>query len=444
MGRRAFLTVGAVGLSGATLHNVVRAAEAGRSARAKHVIFLHQFGGPSHLDTFDMKPDAPEGIRGTFSSIATSVPGYRMTEHLPRWARLMDRCVVVRSVHHDMKNHNSAGYYSLTGHRPPVDDQRLRDSLELYPGFGSVVAKLRPVADPAIPSYVSYPYVIADGSVTPGQRASFLGKEHDPFYIGENPASPNFRLPELSLPARLANRLDDRRKLLDVIDRQGQMLEWSALAQGIDQFYERAVRMLLSPTVKQAFDLSRESAAVRDAYGRNAYGQSCLLARRLVEAGVRFVTVYFSRSIGGAGSEGWDTHQNNFEDLKNRLLPITDRTVPTLIEDLEARGLLKETLVLWMGEFGRAPKIGDRDGKGRAHWPGCYSVVMAGGGLRGGTIFGSSDRIGAYPGSEPTRPDDIAATMYEALGIDPHAEVHDTLNRPLAISTGSPIYSLFA
>ncbi len=173
------------------------------------------------------------------------------------------------------------------------------------------------------------------------------------------------------------------------------------------------------------------------------YGQSCLLARRLVEAGVRFVTVYFAPSIGGAGSNGWDTHQDNFNDLKKRLLPMTDQTVPTLIEDLESRGLLDETLIVWMGEFGRGPKIGDRDGKGRNHWPQCYTALLAGGGIRGGAIHGSSDKNGAYPATEPVKPDDIAATMYWALGIDPHTEVYDTLGRPLQIAAGNPITSIF-
>lgn len=444
--RRALLQCGAAGFAGLTLPNLLRAEQStSPAARAKHVIFLHQFGGPSHIDTFDMKPDAPEGIRGTFQPIATSVPGLSITEHLPRWSKVMHHCTVVRSVHHDMKNHNSAGYYSLTGHAPPTDDQRLRDSPSLFPGFGSVVAKLRPADDAAIPSYVSYPYVIRDGSATPGQHASFLGKEFDPFFISANPASKDFRLPELHLPGNISQRrLDDRRKLLGVVDEQSRMLEWSATAQGIDSFYQRAISMLVSPKVKQAFDLSQENDKLRDEYGRNSYGQGCLLARRLIEAGVRFVTVYFAASIGGNGSAGWDTHQNNFNDLKDRLLPISDQTVPTLLTDLHERGLLDETLVIWMGEFGRGPKIGDRDGKGRNHWPQCYSVVMAGGGLKPGAVLGASDRHGAYPAENPVKPDDIAATMYQALGIAPDTEIYDTLQRPFPIAGGRPIDAILA
>ncbi len=446
--RRRLLQVGTIGLMGPALSTFGRTGS--MRARAKHVLFLHQWGGPSHLDTFDMKPDAPDGIRGQFSPIQTRQPGLLCSEHLPRFARVLDRFAQVRSLHHKMKNHNSAGYYSLTGHAPPIDDQRLRDSRELYPACGSVAAKFRPVMDPSLPSFVSFPHVIRDGSVTPGQHASFLGKGHDPFFVGQDPNSSSFRLPELSLPAETPlARLDDRRGLLKMIDEQGELLEWSAIAQGLDAFHEQAISMLASPKVKQAFDLTREPDAVRDAYGRTTYGQSCLLARRLLEAGTRFVTVYFSNSIGNGASMsgGWDTHGNNFNDLKKRLLPMTDQTVPTLIEDMEARGLLDETLVVWMGEFGRSPRITNTDkfgADGRDHWPQCYTALLGGAGITPGAVFGSSDKIGAYPATNPTRPDDIAATIFWALGIDPATEVIDTLGRPLPIASGRPIIEVFS
>lgn len=452
--RRHLIRVGAVGgIAGLSLPSLLRAAdlEASRisAAPARHVIFLHQWGGPSHIDTFDMKPDAPEAIRGKFQPIASRTPGLNLTEHLPRFARVLDRFAQVRSIHHKMRNHNSAGYYSLTGHAPPVDDQRLRDTQELYPAYGSVVARLRPVDDPALPTFVSFPHTIRDGSVTPGQYASFLGKAYDPFFVGQDPSRRDFRLPELSLPASTPlERLEDRRSLLRLIDRQGQLLETSSTAQGVDAFYDRALTMLGSPQVKRAFDLSREPDSVRDAYGRTTYGQSCLLARRLVEAGVRFVTVYYSNTIGNGASMsgGWDTHGNNFNDLQKRLLPSTDQTVPTLIEDLEARGLLDETLVLWMGEFGRSPRVTNTQQfgpDGRDHWPDCYTALLAGGGIRGGAIYGASDKIGAYPARDPVRPDDIAATLYHALGLDPATEVEDTLGRPLPIAAGRAIEAIF-
>ena len=448
--RRSLLTAGAAGFAGLSLPRLLRASEGPEkklAAKAKHVIFLHQFGGPSHIDTFDMKPDAPDGIRGEFRPIQSSQPGLLVSEHLPRFARVIGRFAQVRSVHHDMKNHNSATYYSLTGHAPPLDDIRLRDTQELYPSYGSVVSRFRPAEDPALPSHVAYPHILRDGSVTPGQAASFLGKAFDPFFVGRDPNQPDFRLPELSLPAEMPlERLDDRRGLLRMIDDQAE-LGWSSTARGIDAFYDRALAMLASPKVKAAFDLSKEPDALRDAYGRTNYGQSCLLARRLVEAGVRFVTVYFAASLGQGDSGGWDTHGENFQKLKGRLLPSTDQTVPTFIEDMAARGLLDETLIVWMGEFGRSPKVANTaqfGPNGRDHWPKCYTVLMAGGGITPGAIYGASDRIGAYPALDPVTPDDIAATLFWALGIDPATEVIDTLGRPLPIASGSPLTRLFA
>jgi hypothetical protein len=446
--RRGLLRAGVAG--GLSLPALLRAqAGSARTPRATKILLLHQWGGPSHIDTFDMKPDAPSGILGAFQPIASRTPTIPITEHLPRFATILDRFAQIRSVHHTMRNHNSAGYYSLTGHAPPTDDQRLRESSELYPAYGSVVARLRPVDDPAIPTFASLPHVIADGSVTPGQRASFLGARFDPFFIGDDPSRSTFRLPELALPDSLPlARLDDRRTLQRLVDSQSRLLEHSTTAQGVDQFYDRAVAMLASPRVHRAFDLSTEPDSVRDAYGRTTYGQSCLLARRLLEAGVGFVTVYFASSIGNGASMsgGWDTHGNNFNDLRKRLLPITDQTVPTLIADMEARGLLDETLVVWMGEFGRSPRITNTPQfgpDGRDHWPQCYTVLMAGGGIRGGAVHGASDRNGGYPALHPVRPDDIAATMYHALGLDPETLVHDTLQRPLPIAAGKPITEIF-
>jgi hypothetical protein len=424
----------------------LRAEGAGLTGRAKHIILLHQFGGPSHIDTFDMKPDAPSAIRGEFRPIATNQPGLTITEHLPRFATVLDRFAQIRSVHHTMRNHNSATYYSLTGHAPPLDDIRLRDTPDLYPAYGSTVARFRPAEDASIPSSVAFPHVLRDGSVTPGQHSSFLGKRFDPFFVGQDPNRSDFRLPELTLPAGLPlERLEDRRGLQRLIDGQTDLLSWSETAQGLDSFYSRALTMLASPRVKQAFDLSGEPPRLRDDYGRTTFGQCCLLARRLVEAGVRFVSVYFAPFIGG-GNGGWDTHGDNFNQLKKRLLPVTDRAVPTLIRDLAARGLLDETLVVWMGEFGRTPRVMNTKQfgpDGRDHWPMCYTVLMAGGGTTPGAIHGASDRIGAYPATDPVSPDDVAATMFWALGLDSTTEFRDTLDRPLPIAAGRPITSIF-
>jgi hypothetical protein len=447
--RRRLLQIGGLGLFGSLVPDLLAGGESRRRrSRAKSVIFLHQFGGPSHVDTFDMKPEAPEQVRGKYRPIRSSAPGIVVCDALPHTARIMDKVTLVRSVHHTMKNHNSAGYYSLTGFAPPTDDQRLRDSRELFPAYGSIVDRFGPAAA-GTPTFVAYPHVISDGSITPGQHASFLGQEHDPFFIGQDPNADDFRLPELSLPDNInPGRLENRREVMNLIDRGTRLLEYSARARGIDAHYQRALTMLTSPTFRRAFDLSSEPAAVRDRYGRTTYGQGCLLARRLVEAGVRFVTVYFAATIGGQStvSGGWDTHgfNNNpmYPVLDRYLLPIADQTLPTLLTDLDERGLLNDTLVLWAGEFGRSPRINNM--AGRDHWPQCYTMLLAGGGVKRGYVHGASDRLGAYPARDPVRPDDLSATLFHLLGIDPHTEVRDALNRPLPISTGSVISGLLA
>jgi hypothetical protein len=447
--RRALLRAGGVGLLSLCQSDAAHALgpSSKRKARAKSIILLHQFGGPSHVDTFDMKPAAPEAIRGEFRPIATRAPGIVVCERLPRVAEVADKFTLVHGVYHTMKNHNSAGYYSLTGAAPPLDDQRLRDTRDLFPAYGSVVDRLAP-AQAGLPTFVAFPHIIRDGSITPGQHASFLGKAHDPLLITQDPNSPDFRLPELSLPASLSlDRLENRREVLRLIDRQAEMLEFSAKARGIDAQYAKALSMVTSPRARKAFDVSAEPDAVRERYGRTTYGQGCLLARRLVEAGVRFVNVYFAATIGGQDSKGgWDTHGFNnkpmYPILKDYLLPITDQTLPALLDDLDERGLLDETLVVWMGEFGRSPRINTM--AGRDHWPQCYTALLAGGGVQRGSVYGSSDKNGAFPAHDAVRPDDLAATMYHLLGIPPHTEVRDTLNRPLAISRGGVLTGLLA
>jgi len=445
--RRSLLKIGALSLLGAQALPVGAAPASRRRARAKSVIFLHQFGGPSHVDTFDMQPNTPAEIRGEYQPIPTSAPGIMICDRLPRSAGIMDKVTLIRSVQHEMKNHNSAGYYSLTGKSPPTDDQRLRDSRELFPAFGSIVDRFAPGPE-GTPTFVSYPHVISDGSITPGQHASFLGQAHDPFFINQDPNDADFRLPELSLPANLnPRRLENRREVMNLIDRSTELLEISGRARGIEAHYQRAMNLLTSGSFRGAFDLSKEPIKTRDRYGRTTYGQGCLLARRLVEAGVKFITVYFAATIGGQGSDGgWDTHGFNnkpmYPVMNNYLVPITDQTLPTLLEDLDHRGLLDDTLVLWMGEFGRSPRINNM--AGRDHWPQCYTVLMAGGGVKRGFVYGSSDRIGAYPSSNAVRPEDIAATVYHLLGMDPHAEVRDALNRPFPISWGSVIEGILA
>lgn len=450
--RRHALRVGGLGLLGLTMPRLLRAEELAKTAsikaRAKSVIFLFQWGGPSHIDMFDMKPDAPEGIRGPHKPISSKADGIQVSEHLPKLAKVMDKVTLIRSMTHTMKNHNSAGYYALTGHAPPSDDQRLRDSLDLFPGYSSIVDALAPLRGD-MPTSVSYPHVISDGSVTPGQHASFLGKAHDPLLVLQDPNSSGFALPELSLPEGIPfERLQARRELQKLVDQQARMLDYSAAARGLDGYYEKAMTMLQSPKLREAFNLSAVPEKVRESYGHSTYGQSCLLARRLVESGVKFVTAYFSPSIGGQSTTegGWDTHGFNntrmFPIIEKYHLPMTEQTLPTLLIDLEERGLLDETLVVWMGEFGRTPNINSN--VSRDHWPQCYTTLLAGGGVKRGFVYGSSDKTGAYPAENPVRPDDLAATIFYALGIDPHTELRSASGRPVLAAEGKPITAIFA
>ncbi len=444
--RRAAIRVGGAGLFGLGLPQLLAAEKRKTStARAKSIIFLHQWGGPGQHETFDPKPDAPDNVRGWYGATKTSIPGVIFGEKLPKLAKMADKLTVIRCMQHAVKmnNHNSAGYYSLTGIAPPTDDQRLRDSLEMFPAYGSIVSKLAPAAK-GIATFVSYPHVISDGSITPGQHASFLGKSYNPLFFADDPNGANFRLPELTLPEGLTpERLANRQKVMSLIDSQSDLLEKSLVAKGLDESYQKAVAMLTAPTFKKAFDLSAETKATRDKYGRTMYGQSCLLARRLVEAGAKFINVYFSRSIGGGGG-GWDYHGFRGESVTGRLeelLPLTDLTLPALIDDLQERGLLDTTLVVWVGEFGRTPRISSNGG--RDHWPACYSAVLAGAGAKKGLIYGASDKLAAQPTVGRVTPEDLAATMFDALGLDHEAEIRDSQNRPLPISRGQPVRELF-
>ncbi|MBX6313611.1 MAG: DUF1501 domain-containing protein [Isosphaeraceae bacterium] len=439
--RRQILRVGALGSLGLGLPAVLRAEarrDPSRRVRARSVIFLHQFGGASHHDTFDMKPNAPAEIRGEFRPIASSLPGVEVCEHLPRLARLADRYCLVRSVHHTTSQHNSAAYYSLTGHKPLIDIVTANASATDFPAYGSIVDALAP-STRRVPTAVSLPTMIADGPFrTPGEFGGFLGKQHDPLFITQDPNAANFRVDELQLPLDVPlDRVADRRALLAGLASYAKLTDAIAPVRGMDAYQQKALSLLTAPETQRALDIHREDPRLRDRYGRTTYGQSVLLARRLVEAGVRFVTVYYSPGISG-----WDTHKDNFNTLRRSRLPITDQTVSALIEDLDARGLLDETMVVWTGEFGRTPKI-NRD-IGRDHWPQCYTVLLAGGGLKRGYVHGASDASGAFPKDSPCSPDDLSATMFHCLGIDPATELRDQLDRPIPVSYGSPILPLLA
>jgi Protein of unknown function (DUF1501) len=439
LSRRRMLQIGALGTLGLSLPAALRAeAHSGLKVRAKSVIFLHQFGGVPQQDTFDMKPNGPAELRGEFKPIASSVPGLTVCELLPRMAQVMDSVTVVRSVCHRAIAHNSAAFYSLTGHQPLADIVSASASASDFPAYGSVVSKLAPGRS-QVPTFVSLPWMIADGVFrTPGQFAGYLGKEHDPLFLTKSPNDPSFSVDALTLPIEVPmRRVTDRLALRSGLAAHARLTDKIAAVRGMDTYQQKALSLLTSSETQRAFDIDAEDPVLRDRYGRTPYGQSVLLARRLVEAGVRFVTVYYSPGI-----VGWDTHQQNFKLLRESLLPATEQTLPTLIQDLEARGLLDETLVVWTGEFGRTPKINKN--AGRDHWPQCYTLLMAGGGLKRGFVYGASDSAAAYPKDNPCSPDDIAATMFYCMGIDPATELRNHVNQPIPASRGTPIMPLLA
>lgn len=411
--------------------------------RAKSMIVVFQTGAPSHLDTFDLKPNAPDGIRSEFQPIDTEVPGLTICEHLPQLAARMGRLAVIRSMSHPDNNHLNATHRLLTGKAQPgafFDKVASRDDV---PHYASVLDSLRPRND-GIPSGVLLPTFLMEGPLTwPGQTAGYLGAKHDPWQIRSDPNNRRFSVEELSLPVGFTvDRLTQRQGLLDTLGRE--IDQFSArFEQGADLFRRQrsaAFQLLQARRLAEAFELHRERESVRDRYGRHMFGQSLLLARRLVEAGVPIVQVNLGRV------QNWDSHGDIFRRLRQDLLPPFDKGVTTLLDDLQARGMLDETLVLISGEFGRTPRIGVSGGAtvpGRDHWSAVFTSVLAGAGIQGGQTIGASDRIGAYPATRGFSPEDLSATIYHALGLEPETEIHDRLSRPFRISGGRPIEVLW-
>jgi hypothetical protein len=447
--RRELLQVGYSGLLGIGLSAVVgRRAEGTQDVPARRpdrpprsVIIAFLTGAPSHLDTFDPKPDAPAEIRGEFQSIATRVPGLRICEHLPFLAARADKYAIVRSLAHRENNHLVATHHLLTGHPQPgafFDKVASRDD---WPCYSSTLDYLRPRTD-GVPSGVNLPTFLVEGPLTwPGQHGGFLGPRHDPWQITRDPNAPDFRFDNL----RLANgmeisRLGDRRSLLEQVDRQQAQLATLAASRRLSDQQRLAFSILSSGRIARAFEMDQEPAAVRDRYGRHAFGQSLLLARRLVQAGVPVVQA----NMGHV--QNWDTHGDNFTRLRGSLLPPLDRGVAALLDDLETLGLLDETLVMLLGEFGRTPRISTVPGSrspGRDHWAPCFFGLFAGAGVRGGQVIGRSDRIGAYPATTPYSPDDVGATVYHVLGIDSATEVRDRQARPVQLNRGEIMQAIF-
>ncbi|MCA9123129.1 MAG: DUF1501 domain-containing protein [Planctomycetales bacterium] len=440
LNRRDFVRVGSLTALGLGLRDLLQverttADETLSPQRSRACILIWLDGGPSHLETFDLKPDAPAEVRGPFQPIATCVPGTQICELFPLTARVLDRVAIIRSMTSPLGEHNFGAQYLLTGYKP--------NSAINYPSFGSVIAHLHQQHS-ILPTNVAIPTYRVGGGRLSGQ--GFLPEQTRPFSVGGDPAKPDFRVRDLELyPDVTVSRVDRRRDFLNAFDRFHRGVEQLSEASGefIDPAFEEAYRLITSTDAKQAFDLASEPAELRRRYGTRTIGQSCLLARRLVERGVRFVTV---------NNPGWDTHQNAYTRLKegytNALVPVglipsLDIAFSALVEDLEQRSMLDDTLVVVMGEFGRTPKLNVSGG--RDHWPRVFSVAVAGGGMAGGQVVGTSDSVGESPKDRPITPADLACTIYRSLGIDPKHLLRTADGRPIEVNRdGQPIRELIS
>ena len=447
LSRREILRAGALSLFGASFAPAVRSAQE-REGRKKtrSVILIDLFGGPSHIDTFDLKPAAPAEVRGEFNPVATSLAGVQVCEHLPRLARLMHRVSLIRTVSHGYNSHNP--YAVMTGFTGGNDREDYHAKPSNHPSMGSVCQYFGVGARRDLPGYVVLPAYpgYSQGLRRAGPYGGYLGKQYDPLFATCEPRLPRpynegrdfydhtlIPMGEPTLPtlgALTLDALDRRRTLLEQIDAQAALLESSRAMALVAGRQRQAFELLLSPAARRAFDLSAEPAAARDRYGRDVFGQSVLLARRLVEAGVTFVTIHTEAK--GAGH--WDTHANNFGMLKGYLLPFLDRAVSALLEELGQRGLFDSTLVMVTGDMGRTPRVNKN--AGRDHWPQCGFCLLAGGGTKQGFVLGASDKTAAYPKDRPVSPGDLISTVYHLLGIDPEQTVNDLTGRPIAISQG--------
>jgi len=442
--RRDFLHAGSLAFLGLSLTDLMAMRAKGAIDPAKkdvNCIMLFLVGGPSQLDTFDMKPNAPSEIRGPYRPIKTNVPGIEISENFPRMAKHADKFSIIRSMYH------TAAAVHDTGHQMMQTGRLFQGGIE-YPHIGCVLSKVKgPNGD--VPPHVLLPRPIGNtgGNMPHGQTAGFLGKSYDPFVLNADPSDPNFRVPDMLPPDYLsALRVDRRKNWREMIDHSVSRFETSQDARLLDSTFHEAYTLMSSQKAREAFELSREPEAVREQYGQNRFGQSCLLARRLIEAGVRFVTVNMFETVFDEIT--WDIHGSKpfspiscYRDLVG---PMFDMAYSSLLGDLKQRGLLDNTMVIALGEFGRTPKINPAGG--RDHWPQCWSILTAGGGTKGGTIVGASDEIGATPKDRPTNPAEVAATVFHALGIPLDMELPGVQGRPIPlVERGTePIKELFA
>jgi Protein of unknown function (DUF1501) len=455
LSRREMLRVGGLGAFGLSLAQLQRvqamspdqlaSSPASSFGKAKRCIVLFMLGGPPQHETWDPKPDAPSEIRGDFGTIPTATPGYHVGELMPQTAKLTERIAVLRAMATDDNAHSSSGYWMLTGrpHSPKGQENALPGAPNNWPSLASVVRHLKG-DQTSLPGAVRLPEEIFNNGriVWPGQDAGWLGDHAAPWLLTCDPNKPDFRVPDIGLPLEISpDRFSQRKALRSLMNGQFRAPESSASLQRWSSWQSKAIDLLQADETKAAFALDQESESMRERYGRNRFGQSVLLARRLVESGVSLVQVNWMRwEDDPEGAPAWDTHAKNSERLKNALMPPMDQAYSALLEDLEQRGMLEDTLVVWMGEFGRSPQINPAGG--RDHWGHVFSAALAGGGVRGGSVYGQSDRQGGYPLDGRVEPQDLAATVFHCLGFHPDTMVNDPFGRPLTISTGKPIQAI--
>jgi hypothetical protein len=435
--RREAMQIGYSGLMGLGLPSLLKSRLLAQSQTTpKSIIIVFLTGAPSHHDTFDMKPDAPAEIRGEFKTTATSTAGLHVCEHLPKLAAIADKYAVVRSLSHKDNNHLMSTHYVLTGEWQPGGFFDKVASRTDWPSYAGGLAYMRPRND-GIPSGVNLPTFLQSSTLTwPGQHAGALGPNYDPWQITKDPNKADFKVDNLSLaPGVDLQRLESRHTLVSQLNKQQDRLSTTQVAQRMTSEQDLAYSILSSSKLARAFELKHEKDSLRDQYGRHTYGQSLLLARRLVEVGVPIVQV----NMGSV--QTWDNHGDIFKTLKDRLLPPTDQGVAALITDLDQRGLLDDTLVMMLGEFGRTPKINAK--AGRDHWGPCFYALFAGAGVQGGQVIGKTDKHATYPSTQPYSPEDIGATVYSLLGIPPDTVVRDRFNRPMLLNQGEIISPLF-
>ena len=445
--RREMIRVGGLSMGGVGLADLLARQSQAESAvrlhgpgfgRAKRAIILYLSGGHPQHDMFDPKPDAPAEIRGEFSTIETSVPTLRFGEHCPLSAKLMNQMALIRSMNHTHNDHGRGSYWMFTGYMYPgsVPDVNSMSRQDM-PHLGSCVTKVAPGSGPMFPFIIVPHRMDVAGGRRAGQFAGMLGPKYDPLLTGGNPNDDNFRLDHIPLvPNEEPVVIRRRMGLVDQLNQQVDYLRDAAVSQSLKENQIKALDVVGSDAVRRAVDLSAIDATERDRYGRNLFGQSVLLGRRLLQAGTRVVQCNWQRAQGKNGF-AWDTHWNNFSALKEELIPAYDRAFYALMTDLAETGELAETLVIVASEFGRSPKVTLRNG-GREHWPELYNVLMAGAGIQGGQVYGASDKLGAYPAENPVGPADFVATIYHMLGIDPHSKLYDHQNRPFQLTKGNP------